>query len=275
MSRDPVVLLFLVAIAAPSNAQRSQEWPVHSMDRPVPPVVDAGRGALPVPPPRDAIVLFDGTSLTKWQRADSTPAQWIVRDGYMEVAPGTGGIQTRVGFGDVQLHIEWASPAIVHGEGQDRGNSGVFLMGRYEVQILDSYQNRTYADGQAASIFGQYPPLVNAARPPGVWQSYDIVFRAPRFAPDGSLTRPATMTVLHNGVLVQDHVTLSGPTAFQARPPYAQHPDKLPLSLQDHSHKVRFRNIWLRELPAEQPARPPNVSRPGNQGQTLGSDAGV
>lgn len=234
--------------ASAQQKQQQKEWPQHSMDRPVPPGVDPGPGALPVPPPRDAVVLFDGKSLEKWVTDSGAPAPWVVRDGYFEVAPGKGGIRTTQGFGDVQLHVEWATPAPGEGEGQDRGNSGVFLMGRYEVQVLDSYNNRTYADGQAAAIYGQFPPLVNASRPPGVWQSYDIVFHGPRFDPAGKLVRPATMTVFHNGILVQDHVTLMGPTAHQRRPPYEAHPDKLPLSLQDHAHKVRYRNIWLREL---------------------------
>jgi 3-keto-disaccharide hydrolase len=146
------------------------------------------------------------------------------------------------------LHIEWASPTPATGEGQERGNSGVFLMGRYELQVLDSYDNITYADGQAGAIFGQYPPLVNASRPAGIWQSYDVVFHRPRFAPDGHVVSPARFTVFHNGVLVQDNVSLVGPTAYQRRPPYAAHPDRLPLGLQDHSMKVRFRNIWIREL---------------------------
>jgi hypothetical protein len=148
----------------------------------------------------------------------------------------------------VQLHIEWASPTPAEGESQERGNSGVYLMGLYEVQVLDSYDNPTYADGAAASLFGQYPPLVNASRKPGEWQTYDIVFDAPKFKSDGSLERPAVVTVFHNGVLVQDHVVLTGPTAYLERPPYKAHADKLPLMLQDHGHRVRYRNVWVREL---------------------------
>jgi hypothetical protein len=167
----------------------------------------------------------------------------------MEVVPGTGSIETARGFGDAQLHIEWRTPTPAKGEGQERGNSGVFLMGRYEVQVLDSYQNVTYPDGQAAAIYGQFPPLVNASRPPGEWQTYDIVFHAPRFDASGKLLSPARMTVLHNNVLVQDNVTLVGPTANRQQPPYSAHPDKLPISLQDHGNPMRFRNIWIRELP--------------------------
>jgi hypothetical protein len=202
-----------------------------------------------VPPPADAIVLFDGKTMSGWEADSGRAAKWLVRPGYVEVAPGTGAIHTTRGFGDVQLHVEWASPVPAKGEGQDRGNSGVFLMGMYEVQVLDSYKSDTYADGQAAAVYGQFPPLVNASRPPGAWQSYDIIFRRPRFTRNGTVQRPATMTVLHNGVLVQDHVTLVGPTANKARPPYTAHADQLPISLQDHGHRVRYRNIWLRELP--------------------------
>jgi 3-keto-disaccharide hydrolase len=259
LAHGVAIVTALTSAAATVNAQQKvqqTEWPQHSMERPAPPVVDPGAGALPVPPPRDAVVLFDGTSLDKWSTDSGAPAPWTVRDGYFEVAPGKGGIRTKQGFGDVQLHVEWATPAPGEGEGQDRGNSGVFLMGRYEVQVLDSYNNRTYADGQAAAIYGQFPPLVNASRPPGVWQSYDIVFHGPRFDPAGKLVRPATMTVLHNGILVHDHVTLMGPTANQRRPPYEAHPEQLPLSLQDHGHRVRYRNIWLRELTSQ-----PNASR--------------
>jgi hypothetical protein len=243
----------LMLAADSSGAQPSREqgrdWPVHAMDRPQPPVVDPGRGGLPIPPPKDAIVLFSGQDLTKWRHADGSDPTWVVRDGYFEVRAGAGDLATRDGFGDVQLHVEWASPSPPRGEGQDRGNSGVYLMETYEVQVLDSYDNRTYPDGQAASLYGQFPPLVNASRAPGEWQSYDIVFRAPRFGAGGALLRAATITVFHNGVLVQDHVTLTGPTAHRARPPYAPHADRLPIQLQDHGHPVRFRNIWLRELP--------------------------
>jgi hypothetical protein len=166
----------------------------------------------------------------------------------MEVLPESGNISTRESFGDCQLHVEFAEPLPASGESQERGNSGVFLMGLYEMQVLDSYQNKTYADGQAASVYGQYPPLVNASRPPGQWQTYDIVFHGPRFAKDGRVIRPARVTILHNGVLVQDNVELTGPTAHGERPPYKAHPEKLPLQLQDHHSPVRYRNIWIREL---------------------------
>jgi hypothetical protein len=198
--------------------------------------------------PADAIVLFDGKDLSGWTTTKGAPAEWLVRDGYMEVVKGKGSIRTTRGFGDCQLHVEWASPETPTGSGQDRGNSGVFLMEVYEVQVLDSYNSRTYADGMAGAIYGQYPPLVNASRKPGEWQSHDIIFRAPRFDERGGLVAPATMTVFHNGILVQDNEELTGPTAHKARPPYKAHADRLPISLQDHSHPVRFRNIWIREL---------------------------
>jgi len=195
-------------------------------------------------------VLFDGTSLDGWESAVSKgqPARWKVANGYMEVVAGTGNIATKRGFGDVQLHLEYMAPLPVESEGQGRGNSGVFLMSIYEVQVLDSYQNPTYADGLAAAIYGQYPPLVNACRPPGEWQSYDILFHRPRFGASGSVSRKARMTILHNGILVQDDAELTGPTAHKQRPPYTAHADALPLMLQDHGNPVRFRNIWLREI---------------------------
>ena len=232
-------------------AQTPTDWPIHAVARPQPPVVDPGPAPAPAKPPSDAVVLFDGRSLAEWRDADtnSKAARWKVANGYMEVVAGTGNIATRRGFGDVQLHIEWCAPTPAHGEGQERGNSGVFLMGLYELQVLDSYHNTTYPDGQAAAIYGQYPPLVNASRPPGEWQSYDIIFHRPRFDASGGLTHPARMSVVHNGVLVQDDVTLTGPTAHQRRPPYAAHADRLPLILQDHGDPVRYRNVWLRELP--------------------------
>lgn len=242
-----IVSLALVAASARGQAR---EWPQHSMERPKPPVVDPGPFAGTGRAPSDAVVLFDGKDLSDWKSADSSggPARWKVAGGYMEVMPGTGAIETRRGFGDVQLHIEWSAPSPGEGEGQDRGNSGVFLMGRYEVQVLDSYHNETYADGQAGAIYGEFPPLVNPIRPPGQWQSYDIVFHRPRFDGQGKVTSPARMTVFFNGLLVQDNVRLVGPTSHMERAPYVAHPDRLPLSLQDHGHRVHYRNIWIREL---------------------------
>jgi hypothetical protein len=250
--RTPSFAVFLVMLGAPwaaACAQHHETWPVHSTDRPAPRTIRPGP-FVTIAPPSDAVVLFDGSSVGAWRAAGSTagPARWRVADGCFEVVGGTGNIATKRGFGDVQLHLEWAAPVPPTGTGQGRGNSGVFLMGLYEIQILDSYDNPTYPDGQAAAVYGQYPPLVNASRPPGEWQSYDIVFRRPRFGPDGALVRPAYITLFHNGALAQDHVALSGPTSHNQRPSYTKHPDKLPLVLQDHGNPVRFRNVWIREL---------------------------
>ncbi|MBN1588033.1 MAG: DUF1080 domain-containing protein [Pirellulales bacterium] len=206
---------------------------------PEPPVVDPG----PVGgPPSDAIVLFGGKDLSQWNGGH----RWLVEDG---VATARGrSITTKASFGDCQLHVEWASPAKVEGKGQTRGNSGVYIMGKYEVQILDSCKNETYFDGQAGAIYKQSPPMVNACRRPGQWQTFDIIFRAPRFAKDGAVVRPAAMTVLHNGVLIQNHFELTGGTCWDQPPEYEPHAERLPLRLQYHGDPVRFRNIWLREL---------------------------
>jgi hypothetical protein len=232
-------------------AQVDPRWKPNDPDRPVPPVIEPGTASAqdaPGHPPSDAVVLFDGKDLSQWAGEDSQPAKWKIADGYLEVMPHAGYIHTRQPFGDCQLHVEFTEPVPPVGEGQERGNSGVFLMGLYEIQVLDSYQSKTYADGEASAVYGQFPPQVNASRPPGQWQTYDIIFHAPRFATNGKLQRPARVTLLHNGVLVQDNVELSGPTAHHERPPYKPTPDKLPLSLQDHGNPVHFRNIWIREL---------------------------
>ena len=233
---------------SPEDLQSEKQWKIHDPERPLPPVVDPGPAGDPVPAPSDAIVLFDGSDLSQWSDGKGQPARWKIENGYMEVVKKTGSIRTVQGFGDCQLHIEWSAPLPAAGEGQGRGNSGVFLMDKYEVQVLDCYNNKTYADGMTAAVYGQYPPLVNACRPPGEWQTYDVVFSRPRFADDGSLIRPARMTVFHNSILVQDNVELTGPAAHKMRPPYKRHADKLPLSLQDHGNPVRYRNIWIREL---------------------------
>jgi 3-keto-disaccharide hydrolase len=209
---------------------------------------DGPRVINPGPPPSDAIVLFNGKDLSEWKsQKEDAPAKWSIKNGVAEVN-GTGNIMTKREFGDCQLHIEWASPAVVKGEGQGRGNSGIYLQGRYEIQILDSYQNKTYFNGQAASVYKQHAPLVNASRKPGEWQVYDLIYHAPRFAADGKLEKPATVTVLHNGVLVQDHSEIKGDTSPSGEPAYHQHPLKQSLVLQDHHNPVRFRNIWIREL---------------------------
>ena len=237
----------LVAAAALDDQEtpRKLKWKVHDMERPAPSVVKPG--AKPGDPPSDAIVLFDGSDLSKWRHGKDTPAKWKVEGGYMEVVAKTGTLETKGTFGSCQLHIEWATPSKVVGSSQGRGNSGVFLMGTYEVQVLDSFENRSYADGQAASVYGQSPPAVNVSRGPGQWQAYDIVFHRPIFK-DGKVARPATVTVFHNGVLVQDHFEIWGATAHKRVATYRPHPDKLPIKLQDHGNPMRFRNVWIREL---------------------------
>ncbi len=242
LSRHGLWLCVLFA-AAQTSAQIPDlsTWTVHDPDRPQPPIVTPGTmGSAP----SDAVVLFDGSDLSQWQHRDGSDASWSVMNGFMEVTEGA--ILTRQSFGDMQLHIEWATPN--SGDGQNSGNSGVYLMNTYEVQVLNSYANVTYPDGQAGSIYGQYPPLVNASRPPGEWQSYDIIFRRPHFDDDGNVVTPARVTVLHNGVLVQDNVVLTGPTGHRNRPPYKAHADALPILLQDHNEPTRYRNIWVRSL---------------------------
>lgn len=209
--------------------------------QPEPTVIDPGP---PGGPPSDAIVLFDGKGLSKWRNAKGGDAEWRVENGYAEVN-GKGYIFTREEFGDVQLHVEWASPNEVKGEGQGRGNSGVYFMGRYEIQVLDCYQNKTYPDGQTAAFYGNAAPLVNACRKPGEWQTYDIIFHAPKPQADGRV-EPGSFTVLHNGVLVQDHIPIKGGATTAA--PMKGVVSKGPLSLQDHSNPVRYRNIWIRPL---------------------------
>lgn len=246
-------LVLLACSSASLTAQsKLSEWPQQSEDRPRPRVVKPG-SVYTVAPPADAVVLFDGSSLDKWTSAGA-PAKWRLENGAFVAVPSAGSLRTRDSFGDVQLHIEWAAPSPAVGKGQDRGNSGVFFGDdRYEVQVLDSYDNQTYADGQAGSLYGQFPPLVNVSRPPGEWQSYDIVYHRPRFNADGSMQSAARMTVIHNGVLIQDNMELVGPTTYRKRTPYSAHTDRLPISFQDHGHPVRFRNIWLRDLEAASP----------------------
>jgi 2-keto-4-pentenoate hydratase/2-oxohepta-3-ene-1,7-dioic acid hydratase in catechol pathway len=238
-----------VGVVRNKVTQVKKEYAQHATDRPQPLPLAPPAQTLPVPAPAGAVMLFDGTSLTNWRSADSTrsPARWKVENGYLEVVRGSGDIESAQSFGDGQLHVEFMSPKPATGEGQDRGNSGVFLMSKYEVQVLDSYANVTYPDGQAAAIYGQFAPRVNVSRPPGEWQTLDITFTAPRFDAAGKLVSPARMTVLHNGVNVQDNVALLGPTTHRRRDPYAAHPDRLPVKLQDHGHPVRFRNIWIVE----------------------------
>ena len=223
-------------------------YTVHDGTRPQPRVVTpAAAGA----PPSDAVILFDGSKLDAWESVnDAGPAPWqLLGDGVMEVVPGTGDIQTRESFGDIQLHLEFRCPPEIKGEGQGRGNSGVFLMGLYEIQVLDNHNNPTYADGTVGALYGQYPPLVNAITEPGEWNRYDILWECPVFE-DGALSKPARMTALLNGVVVQHGKELLGPTTHKELPPSEPHASTGPLKLQDHGDLVRFRNIWIRPLEA-------------------------
>ncbi|HEX3534193.1 MAG TPA: DUF1080 domain-containing protein [Gemmatimonadaceae bacterium] len=233
----------IAAMTSDLPAQEAGPFPPPKLE---PRIVTAGRTS--ADPPSDAVVLFDGKNLASWRSSDGSPAKWQVIDGYMEVVAGTGDIHSAESFGDCQLHIEWATPSIVKGEGQERGNSGVFLMDHYEVQVLDSYDNKTYFHGQAGSVYKQYAPLVNASRPPGQWQTYDIIFRAPRFDEQGKPIERARVTVLHNGVLIQNNVEIFGNTYHDRPAVYTAHPPLQPLKLQDHGNPVRYRNIWIRRL---------------------------
>ncbi len=227
-------------------------WHVHDPARPHPRIVTPAE--TPGAPPSDAIVLFDGKDLSQWtqdgrgaQKGKLVDAQWKLGDGYFEVVRDTGNLRTREAFGDCQLHVEWASPAEVHGTSQARANSGVLLMSRYEVQVLDAWNNPTYADGQAAAMYGQWPPLVNPARQPGQWNTYDIFFETPHFEGD-KLTKPAFITVIYNGVLVHHHRELLGPMVYRQVAHYTPHRAEEPLELQDHHDPVRYRNIWIRRV---------------------------
>jgi hypothetical protein len=251
-----VASLFATGLAAATLTAPDPNYKIHDSTRPQPTVVEP---AVPSTDekvgkaPSDAVVLFDGSQLDAWCDMEGNPSKWIIQDGVMECTPGSGYIRTLQSFGDCQLHVEFATPEKVQGSSQGRGNSGVFLMGEYEVQVLDSYNNKTYADGHAGAVYCQYPPGVNASRPPGKWQTYDIIFLRPHFDAQGKLISPARMTVIHNGVLIQNNVELTGPTGWLRRAPYRAHADKLPLSLQDHGNPVRYRNLWIRELPGSGP----------------------
>ena len=228
----------------------NQPWKVHDMNRPRAVKVAPGPYVMEAPP-ADAIVLFDGKDLSHWVQSGRGGAthepQWKVENGYMEIVPRTGRLVTKEKFGDVQLHVEWMVPKGTQGQGQGRGNSGVELMTRYEVQVLESHDNLTYADGAAGALYGVWPPLVNPARPEGEWNVYDIAFEAPRFEGD-KLLKPAYFTVLFNGVLVQNHQSPLGTTIWRQVGHYTPHEPEAPLSLQDHSQPVRYRNIWIRRL---------------------------
>ena len=231
-------------------------WHLHDPDRPQPRVVTPGAAfSQNAPAPSDAEVLFDGKDLSKWQNAQGQDAPWTVKDGYMETA-GRQGIRTRGKWADFQLHAEFATPLPARGTGQGRGNSGVLINGMYEVQVLDSYRAKTYPDGQAAAIYGQSPPLVNACKPPGEWQTYDIIFESPRWNDQGELVKKAVITVLHNGVVVQNHYELAGITdgitsevPWKTLSKYSRpHPPEVFIELQYHNNPLRYRNIWIRRL---------------------------
>lgn len=246
MKLSPILSVTLVVLPCVVFSQPDPNYLDHDRTRPQPAVVTPGENGKP---PSDATVLFDGKDLSQWVAMDGSPTKWIKGEGYMECVKGSGYVRTLQNFGDCQLHIEFATPTPAHGEGQGRGNSGVFFgLDRYEVQVLDCYNNKTYADGSTAAIYGQYPPLVNACRPPGEWQTYDIIYTAPRFDAEGKLLSPVRLTVFLNNILVQNNVSLVGPTSWLERAPYQLHPEKTPISLQDHGNPVRFRNIWVREL---------------------------
>lgn len=231
--------------AQDSEEERQAQSKVTEVWEPVPEKIEAPEGKAP----SDAIVLFDGSSTDAWESVEGGAIGWKVEDGAMISTPGEGDIRTKESFCDVQLHVEWRAPAETEGfEGQDRGNSGIFLQQLYEVQVLDSVDNPTYSNGQAASIYKQHIPLVNASRAPGEWQSYDIIFTAPIFGENGSLRKPAYVTVMHNGVVVQNHAELQGGTEWIGYPSYKKPHDCAPIQLQDHASEVSFRNIWLRPL---------------------------
>ena len=260
-------------------AQQPTGWKAHDKNRPQPKVVDTGESNASASIPSDAIVLFDGTDLSQWNGPDEKKPRWKVKDGVMECFRGAKFLYTKEKFGDIQLHIEWASPEGAKGKGQGRGNSGVFLPGGVEIQVLDSFENETYADGGASSIYGQYPPLANASRGPGKWQSYDIIYHMPVFDADEKLVKPAIVTVLHNGVIVQHAVEALGPTAWVYHEEFDPKVTEGTIGLQDHGNPVRFRNIWVRKLdtattvgeyPEERPFTENELEKfPGKYGKKL------
>lgn len=246
MKKFCLILTAALATTYSFSQERKGDPTLTEIWNPVPKVVSPGKTSQDAP--ADAVVLFNGKDFSAWNGKGGKPVEWIIADGAMTVKGGSGEIISKQGFGDCQLHIEWRTPAIVKGEGQGRGNSGIFLMGKYELQVLDSYNNKTYSNGQAGSIYKQLVPLVNVSRAPGEWQTYDIIFTAPRFAADGRLQSQARITVLHNGVLVQNNQAIWGGTEYIGIAEYKPHSMKEPLVLQDHGDAVSFRNIWIREL---------------------------
>jgi len=248
--RVKLFVLTVMSMVMCKQAQAQDEWrekldpKATELWVPVPVVTP---GAADSKAPSDAVVLFDGTNLNEWVSTQGGNAAWTLANGAMTVKGGAGSIKSRKLFGDIQLHLEWRTPNEVKSDGQERGNSGVYLQERYEVQVLDSYENKTYANGQAGSIYKQQAPMVNASRKPGEWQSYDIVYTAPRFSEKRTVVEPAYLTVFHNGILIHNHVALQGSSTNNGMPLYEVH-GKASILLQDHSYPVSFRNIWVREL---------------------------
>ena len=240
-----LVTTFVMMIMTTAFSQDDPDPKDTEVWEPEPEVVTPGND--PHAPPSDAILLFDGKNLEHWIGVDGKSPRWTVAEGAMTVAKGTGDIKTKQTFDDIQLHIEWRTPAKVEGEGQGRGNSGIFLSEKYELQILDSYNNRTYSNGQAGSIYKQSIPMVNASKPPGTWQAYDVIFIAPKFNQDGSMTSPGRITVLHNGVVIHHNTEIKGTTEYIGNPKIISH-GKGAIRLQDHGNPTSFRNIWVREL---------------------------
>ncbi len=240
-----ILLFFNYSVMAQENEELEWKPALTEVWEPEPAKVDPGNDNQP---PSDAIVLFDGTNFEHWDSAnEGEEVAWQIDNRAMTVSPKTGAIQTKESFGDIQLHIEWRSPEVINGKGQGRGNSGIFLQKRYEIQVLDSYENRTYSNGQAGSIYKQSMPLVNATKKPGEWQTYDIIYTAPVFDENDQLKYPARVTILHNGVLIQNNVMIMGATKYIGLPQYKAH-GKAPILLQDHGDPVSFRNIWVRPL---------------------------
>lgn len=256
-------VLSIIALAATSLTAADQKslgytntpmipgtpWHVHDGGRPQPRVITSGKTFSDLADaPSDAVVLFDGKDFSKWKSGNGGEVKWKLENGYMETTPKSGVIRTKDEFSDFQLHLEFATPEKVVGDGQGRGNNGVNIFGQYEVQVLDSYNNKTYPDGQAAAIYAQTPPLVNASRPPGVWQTYDIVFEAPRWDAEKKLVKKGALTVFHNGVVVHNRRELLGRTQHQAAPAYGKPQEKGFIELYEHGNPVRFRNVWIRPL---------------------------
>lgn len=252
MRKELIFILFItlavqrILTAQIADPKASEKWDPKLTEawEVVPKVITPGNGTSA---PSDAIVLFDGTNTNEFTHENGLPIQWEVKDGAMTVKPGSGGIFTKKVFGDCQLHVEWRAPVVVKGEGQGRGNSGIFLQNKYEVQVLDCYNNTTYPNGQAGSIYKQSVPLANACRPPGEWQTYDIIYTAPKFSVDGVKVAAGRVTVIHNGVVVQNGTEIKGTTEYIGLPKNAAHGDG-PIFLQDHGDLVSYRNIWIRKM---------------------------